>query len=75
VKNLTITLDEETYRLARLAAAEQGKSVSALVRDLLNGLGPKEARAAAIQRAVDAMDAVQKFAAGNRLSRQQLHER
>jgi hypothetical protein len=75
VKNLTVTLDEETYRLARLAAAEQGVSVSGLVRELLAELRPKETRAEAVQRAFAAMDAVRKFAAGNRLSREQLHER
>ena len=75
VKNLTVTMDEETYRLARIAAAEQGVSVSGLVRKLLTGLHPRETRAEAIRRAFAAMDNVKKFSAGNRLTRDELHER
>jgi hypothetical protein len=75
VKNLTVTIDEETYRLAHIAAAEQGVSVSGLVRDLLAGLRPRDTRAEAVRNAFAAMDAVKKFAAGNRLSREALHER
>lgn len=75
MKNLTVTIDEETYRLARIAAAEQGVSVSGLVRRLLAGLRPGENRAGAVQRAFRAMDAVKKFSAGNRMSREELHER
>jgi hypothetical protein len=75
VKNLTVTLDEETCRLARLAAAEQGVSLSGLVSELLAGLRPKETRAEAVQCAFAAMDAVRKFAAGNRLSRERVHGR
>jgi plasmid stability protein len=75
VKNLTVTLDEETYRRARIAAAEQGVSVSGLVRDLLAGLRPRDTRAEAVRSALAAMDAVTKFAAGNRFRREELHER
>jgi plasmid stability protein len=35
MKNITLALDDETYRLARIRAAEQGSSVSALVKRLL----------------------------------------
>lgn len=35
MKNVTITLDEETVAWARIHAAEQGKSVSRLVSELL----------------------------------------
>jgi hypothetical protein len=34
-KNITVTLDDETYRRARVKAAEQDTSVSALVRGSL----------------------------------------
>jgi plasmid stability protein len=42
VKNVTLTLDDQGYRAARIAAAERGKSLSALVRELLQSLGPAE---------------------------------
>lgn len=75
VKNLTVAIDEETYRAARIAAAERGMSVSALVRGLLSGLHSPESRVEAISRAFKAMDEVEHFAAGNRLTREALHDR
>ena len=38
MKNITVSVDEETHRLARIRAAEMDTSVSALVRDYLKGL-------------------------------------
>jgi plasmid stability protein len=35
VKNITLSLDDETYRQARIRAAERNTSVSALVKQLL----------------------------------------
>ncbi|MEQ1510796.1 MAG: hypothetical protein ABL909_10415 [Sphingopyxis sp.] len=39
MKNVTIALDDEIHRRARIRAAEMGTSLSALVRDYLSGLG------------------------------------
>ena len=38
MKNVTIALDDDTHRKARIRAAELGTSLSALVKDYLNGL-------------------------------------
>ena len=38
MKKITVSVDEETYRLARIRAAELDTSVSALVRDYLKSL-------------------------------------
>ena len=35
MKNITVSVDDETYRLSRIKAAEEGTSVSALVRSYL----------------------------------------
>ena len=35
MKNITLSLDDETYRQARIRAAERNTSVSALVKQLL----------------------------------------
>ena len=35
MKNITLAVDDETYRTARIRAAELGTSVSAMVRDYL----------------------------------------
>ena len=43
MKNITVSVDEETHRHARIRAAELGTSVSALVRDYLRSLEPQEA--------------------------------
>ena len=39
---ITVLVDKETYRLACIAAAERGTSVSALVRDYLVGLAQSQ---------------------------------
>ena len=38
MKNITVTVDDETHRLARIRAAELDTSVSALVRSYLRSL-------------------------------------
>lgn len=44
MRNITVSVDEETHRLARICAAELDTSVSALVRDYLEGLVANRAR-------------------------------
>lgn len=43
VRNITVSVDDETHRLARVRAAEQDTSVSALVRDFLRRLADGDA--------------------------------
>ena len=43
MKNITVAVDEETYRRARVKAAEAGTSVSALVRSFLVALNQGQA--------------------------------
>lgn len=43
MKNVTIALDDETHRRARIRAAELGTSLSALVKDYLSSLGDDHA--------------------------------
>ena len=43
MKNITVSIDEDTYRLSRIRAAELGTSVSALVRRYLDALGRGQA--------------------------------
>jgi plasmid stability protein len=76
VKNITVTVADEVYRAARVRAAEQGSSVSALVRGFLGSLADRDeefARLAAQQQAVQRR--INRFRAGDRLSRDELHER
>ena len=43
MRNLTVSVDDETHRLARVRAAEQDTSVSGLVRDFLRRLASGDA--------------------------------
>ena len=45
MKNITVSIDENTYRLARIRAAELDTSVSALVRNYLRSLVGNDAEA------------------------------
>ena len=43
MKNITVSIDEETHRLARIRAAELGTSLSALVRGYLKAVVREQA--------------------------------
>lgn len=43
MKNVTIALDDETHRLARIRAAELGTSLSAMVKAYLQGIASGDA--------------------------------
>jgi uncharacterized protein YdaU (DUF1376 family) len=75
VKNITVSLDDETYRRARNLAAERGTSVSALVKGFLNEVaGENESdRLRREERALRARIAT--FRASSRLSRDDVHAR
>jgi len=76
MKNVTVSMDDETYRRARVRAAEAGKSVSAMVRAFLNGLGTAETQAERLKREEAALRAqIKHFSASDRLSRDEVHER
>ena len=57
MKNLTISLDEESHRAARLTAAERDTSISGLVRDYFRTLRPG-AQDENVRRLFEAMDQV-----------------
>ena len=42
MKNITVAVDDETYRRARVKAAQAGTSVSALVRSFLQSVDPAD---------------------------------
>jgi hypothetical protein len=76
VKNITVSLDDETYRRARMAAAERDTSVSGLVKQFLVGLGSTETEAERLKREERSLrERITRFSASDRLSRDALHER
>ncbi|MFT4045380.1 MAG: hypothetical protein QM661_01680 [Solimonas sp.] len=76
MKNITLAVDDATYRRARRHAMERGTSVSGLVRELLQTLDAVPASAEeASKNLFAAMDKVKGYSAAGRLSRKQVHER
>lgn len=76
MKNITLAVDEATYRRARRRAAERGTSVSGLVRELLQTLDAPESSCEETAKSLfTAMDRVKGYSAGSRLSRDQVHDR
>jgi plasmid stability protein len=76
VPNITVSVPDDVYRAARVRAAERGDSVSALVADYLRSLSERDtefARLEAQQRFVQ--ETIGRFSAGDRLTRDELHER
>lgn len=83
MKNVTVSVDEETYRAARIAAAQQGTSVSALVRERLREIASDGAVESANEQLLRTLEEVRqsmiargsKFSAADRLSREELYDR
>lgn len=76
MKRITVTVPDEVCRAAELRAAHLGRSVEGLVLEFLEGFTREDgefARLEALQRRMHAE--VTGFHAGDRLSREQLHER
>jgi len=76
MKNITVAVDDDVYRQARIAAAERDTSVSALVREYLVSLGrSREDQNEATQNLFASLDQVSEFRARDRLSRDETHAR
>jgi len=76
MKNVTVSLDEGTYRRARMRAAEAGRSLSALVRDFLQTLGSGETDFERLHKQEKALrERITGFSASPLLLRDELHER
>lgn len=76
MKNITLSVDDETYRLARIKAAEQDTTVSALVRNYLNALSRRGALVPDQTTALfDTLDRAGSYQASSRMSREESHAR
>jgi plasmid stability protein len=76
VKNITVSLDDDTYRRARIRAAEMDTSVSALVRRYLVDLAGAESEFERLEKLEQTLrERIKSFRAGDRLSRDKVHER
>ena len=76
MKNVTVSLDDATYRRARMIAAERDTSISALVKEFLIGLGSGESQVERLKREERALrERITSFRASDKQSRDELHDR
>ena len=76
MKNIIVTVDDETYRKARIKAAEQDTSVSALVKHFLAELAAGESDAERLKREERTLrERITSFRAADRISREDTHRR
>jgi hypothetical protein len=76
VRNITLTIDEETLREARVLAAQRGLSVSAFLRLELAGLVERQrGYAKARQSALARLNRGQRLGGGKLPPRDELHDR
>ena len=76
MKNLTVSVPDDVYRNARVAAAQRDTSVSAMVVAYLEQLSERMvefARLEALQREIQAE--IGQFRAADRLGRDEVHDR
>ena len=75
MRNITVSVDDETYRRARVAAALD-TSVSALVKAYLQQLATVETESERLKRQErEIREKIKSFTARTRLSRDEVHER
>lgn len=76
VKNVTVSLDEEVHRRARMRAAELDTSLSAVVREFLVGFAGQETEFDRLKRLQDeTLRTIAGFRASDSLSRDEAHDR
>jgi antitoxin component of RelBE/YafQ-DinJ toxin-antitoxin module len=76
VKNITVSVDDETYHRARVKAASSGLSVSRVVRSFLASFARDETEFDRLKREEEALrERIDDFAAADRLSRDAVHAR
>jgi len=76
MKNITVSVDDDVYRIARVKAAERDTSVSALVKGFLASLAADSGDFEHLAREELALrERVRHFRAGDRLTREDLHRR
>ena len=76
MKNITVTVDDEVYRKARIKAAERDTSVSALVKHFLAELAVGESDNGRLKREERALrERIATFRAADRTPREDLHRR
>ncbi|HXV04602.1 MAG TPA: hypothetical protein VFP23_01705 [Solirubrobacterales bacterium] len=76
MKNVTVSLPDDVYRAARVRAAEEGSSLSALVADHLRSLTERRAEFARLEAQQKRIQAeIKGFSARHNVDRDALYQR
>jgi len=80
MKNITVTVGDDIYHMARVRAAEQKSTISALVKDYLTKIVEEESSFERMKREEDELRQNMRqvgfiFSAEDRCSREDLHDR
>ncbi len=76
MKNITVSVNDEVYKRARIVAAERETSVSAMVRDFLSSLSGEESEFERKKKLESqTREQILNFDASQRLMRDELHDR
>jgi molecular chaperone GrpE (heat shock protein) len=76
MKNVTVSVPDDVYRAARVRAAEEGSSLSALVAGYLRSLSESEAEFARLEAQQKRIQAeIEGFSARHNVDRNALHDR
>lgn len=80
MKNITVSVPDDVYRVARITAAEHGTSVSALVRAYLESMSQKDEEFLRLERLQNStLENIRRtnpgFSSRDNLPREQLYDR
>ena len=76
MRNITVSVDDDTYKRARVVAAALDTSVSALVKSYLQQLAATETETERLKRQEQEIRSrIAQFTASSRLSREDIHSR
>ena len=76
MKNITVSIDEDVHRRARIKAAERETSVSAVVREFLIRWSGEETEYERLKRLQkETLDSIDTFRAGDRMPREDIYRR
>lgn len=73
--NLTITVDDQLLRRARIRAVETGTSVNAVLREFLESWAGEDRRTDAVRSLLNRSTKARSTRGGRRWTRDELHER
>ena len=74
MRNITVTVDDDTCKRARIAAAERDASVSALVKAYLEQLASHKTETERLKRQErEIRSRIEAFSASDEIPREQLH--